>query len=164
MALEIERRFLVTGDQWQPGAVAASVVQGYLSTSPGRVVRVRLTGGQGFLTIKGPSAGPTRSEFEYRVPADDAREMLALCGEAVVEKTRWQVRHDGNDWVVDVFAGANRGLVLAEIELPGADHPFVLPPWVGLEVTGDHRYANASLAVRPFATFGDPGPEPADGA
>lgn len=157
MGLEIERRFLVAGDQWRPGAVASQMTQGYLSTDPERVVRVRLAGAQGFLTIKGPSAGPARSEFEYPVPAADARELLGLCGGAVVEKTRWQVRHAGNDWVVDEFSGPNQGLILAEIELPAADHPFALPPWAGMEVTADHRYANASLAVRPFATFATPG-------
>lgn len=164
MGLEIERRFLVVGDRWRPGAVAARLTQGYLSTEPGRVVRVRLAGAQGFLTVKGPADGPARSEFEYPVPAADAREMLALCGDAVVEKTRWQVRHGGNDWVVDEFSGANQGLIVAEIELPQADHPFVLPPWAGVEVTADHRYANASLAVRPFATFTAPGPGPGRGA
>lgn len=157
MGLEIERRFLVTGDGWRHGARPGAVVQGYLSTDPRRVVRVRLADGGAWLTVKGPADGPARAEFEYPVPPEDARELLALCGDAVIEKLRWRLRHAGRDWVVDEFAGANGGLVLAEIELAAADQPFALPPWVGAEVTGDHRYSNASLALRPWPAFAGPG-------
>lgn len=153
MGLEIERRFLVSGDGWRHGAEPGAVVQGYLSTDPRRVVRVRLADGGAFLTVKGPADGPVRAEFEYTVPPEDARELLALCGGDVVEKLRWRLRHGGRDWVVDEFGGANRGLVLAEIELEAADQPFALPPWIGAEVTGDHRYANVSLARCPWPGF-----------
>lgn len=153
MGLEIERRFLVTGDDWRPGATAVEIVQGYLSTDPRRVVRVRLAGGQGFLTIKGLADGASRAEFEYAVPAADARELLALCGQAVVEKVRWTVDHAGLAWVLDEFGGANAGLVLAEVELEAPDQAFDRPPWVGAEVTGQARFANASLAERPYAAF-----------
>jgi adenylate cyclase len=158
MGLEIERRFLVTGDGWRHGAQPGAVVQGYLSTDPGRVVRVRLADGGAWLTVKGPADGPARAEFEYPVPSEDASELLALCGAAVVEKLRWRLRHAGRDWVVDEFDGANRGLVLAEIELAAADQPFALPSWVGAEVTDDHRYSNVSLALRPWPAFAAPGP------
>lgn len=153
MGLEIERRFLVTGDGWRPGAAAVELMQGYLSTDPRRVVRVRLAGGQGFLTVKGLADGASRAEFEYPVPATDAREMLDLCGPAVVEKVRWAVRHAGREWVVDVFGGANTGLVLAEIELETPDQAFDRPAWTGAEVTRLARFANASLAERPYAAF-----------
>lgn len=153
MGLEIERRFLVAGDGWRPGAVAVEIVQGYLSTDPRRVVRVRLAGGSGYLTVKGLADGASRAEFEYPVPAADARELLALCGPAVVEKVRWLVSHGGREWVVDVFGGANAGLVLAEIELEAPDQAFDRPPWAGAEVTGLARFANASLAERPYAAF-----------
>lgn len=153
MGLEIERRFLVAGDDWRPGAVPVDVVQGYLSTDPRRVVRVRLAGGSGYLTVKGLADGASRAEFEYPVPAADARELLALCGPAVVEKVRWTARHAGHEWVVDEFGGANAGLVLAEIELEAPDQVFERPPWAGAEVTSRARFANASLAVRPYSTF-----------
>ncbi len=153
MGLEIERRFLVTGDAWRAGAEPMEMVQGYLSTDPRRVVRVRLVGGQGFLTVKGLADGATRAEFEYEVPAADARELLGLCGPAVVAKTRWTVRHAGCEWVVDEFTGASRGLVLAEIELARPDQAVDLPPWAGPEVTGRARFANASLAERPWSAF-----------
>jgi adenylate cyclase len=153
MGLEIERRFLVAGDSWRPGAVAVEVVQGYLSTDAHRVVRVRLAGGSGYLTVKGLADGASRAEFEYPVPAADAREMLALCGPAVVEKVRWTLRHAGRDWVVDEFGGANAGLVLAEIELDAPDQAFDRPLWAVTEVTGLARFANASLAERPYAAF-----------
>jgi adenylate cyclase len=71
----------------------------------------------------------------------------------VVEKVRWTVHHAGLEWVVDVFGGANAGLVLAEIELGAPDQAFARPPWAAAEVTGQARFANASLAVRPYAAF-----------
>ena len=153
MGLEIERRFLVTGDGWRPGAVPVEIVQGYLSTDPRRVVRVRLAGEAGYLTVKGLADGASRAEFEYPVPAGDARELLALCGPAIVQKVRWTVLHAGREWGVDVFGGANTGLVLAEIELEAPDQAFDRPSWAGAEVTRQARFANASLAVRPYAAF-----------
>lgn len=153
MGLEIERRFLVAGDGWRAGAVPVEVAQGYLSTDPRRVVRVRLVGERAWLTIKGPADGAARAEFEYPVPVADARELLALCGAAVVAKTRWTVAHGGREWVVDEFHGANAGLVLAEVELAAPGEPFDRPPWAGPEVTGIGRFANASLAERPYAAF-----------
>jgi adenylate cyclase len=151
---EIERKFLVAGDDWQAAVVVADeLCQGYLCTDPDRTVRVRLAGDRAWLTIKGRARGAVRAEYEFPIPAADARELLAMCRSPLVEKVRHRVPFAGRTWEVDVFSGANRGLVLAEVELDAPDAVVTLPPWLGAEVTDDHRYANANLAVRPFAAW-----------
>jgi CYTH domain-containing protein len=153
VAKEIERKFLVTDDRWRVGAVGVPYRQGYLPTLDGCTVRVREAGGTGYLTIKGPSRGLTRDEYEYRIPIADAREMLdGLCGRKV-EKLRHLVAYAGLTWEVDVFTGDNAGLVVAEVELSDESQAVELPAWVGLEVTQDPRYSNSALAKRPFRTW-----------
>jgi adenylate cyclase len=160
MAKEIERKFLVRGDGWRAGArPGVPFVQGYLSTDgSGATVRVRVAGDRAFLTVKGRAKGLTRDELEYEVPVADARDMLGMCGVRVVEKTRYVVPHEGHDWEVDVFEGANAPLVMAEIELGREDEPFARPPWAGDEVTEDGRYANACLATQPYSAWGPKSP------
>ncbi|MDT8441913.1 MAG: CYTH domain-containing protein [Desulfuromonadales bacterium] len=153
MGIEIERKFLVIGEPWRdsPGVAFR---QGYLCTDPARTVRVRLAGAHGYLTIKGESHGATRTEYEYEIPAAEAQEMLdQLCPGPQIEKTRYRLDEDGLIWEVDVFAGENAGLVLAEVELDDEGQEIALPAWVGREVTGDPRYYNASLSRRPFTTW-----------
>jgi len=154
MGIEIERKFLVVGGGWK--AVAEDGLacrQGYLDSGQGSTVRVRVIGEQAFLTIKGATVGITRSEFEYEIPVLDAIEILALCGGAVVEKCRYFITHAGNVWELDVFEGANAGLVMAEIELETEEQSFEQPDWVGSEVSADPHYRNGHLARHPFAMW-----------
>ena len=154
MGIEIERKFLVVSGGWK--AVAGEGVacrQGYLDSGQGVTVRVRIMGEQAFLTIKGATVGITRSEFEYGIPVSDAVEMLALCGDAVVEKRRYFITQAGNIWELDVFEGANAGLIMAEIELEAEEQSFDLPDWVGPEVSADPRYRNGHLARHPFVMW-----------
>ena len=156
MTLEIERTFLVEGD-FRPFAASAShIVQGYICAERGRTVRVRLRDEAGFLTIKGPSTddGLSRSEFEYPVSADDARALLRLCQDGIIDKTRWLVpMADGHTFEVDVFHGDNDGLVVAEVELGSTEEDFVRPEWIGKEVTGDRRYYNSQLRAQPYKSW-----------
>jgi adenylate cyclase len=155
MGIEIERKFLVTSDGWRTQATQQTrFSQGYLSRDPARTVRVRVAGEQAFLTIKGKTTGATRAEFEYEVPVTDAQQLLALCDGPVVEKIRHLCPFDGMTWEVDEFLGANAGLVVAEIELDSEGQAFAQPAWLGDEVTGDGRYVNANLAVKPFGSWG----------
>jgi len=152
MGIEIERKFLVKDDSWKAMTGEGQTCrQGYLYSGEGKTVRVRIMGKQAFLTIKGPTNGITRSEFEYEIPVADAEAMLPLCGN-LVEKTRYIIDHDSLQWELDVFAGANDGLVMAEIELDSEDQSIALPEWAGEEVSGDPRYYNAYLAEHPFST------------
>ena len=156
MGIEIERKFLVRDVTVLLGAAGTTMRQGYLSTDPDRTVRVRLAGTRGFITIKGAASadGKSRAEYEFEIPAADAGELLdRLALRPLIEKTRYRISHDGATWEVDVFSGANEGLVVAEIEVPSAATPVALPPWVGGEVTGDARYYNASLVGRPYSEW-----------
>lgn len=160
MGIEIERKFLVSGKGWQKGASVTRYRQGYLSFDPERSVRVRLAEDQAFLTIKGKSEGAARVEFEYPLPVADAVELLeGLCRKPLIEKDRYRVPYAGLTWEVDVFLGANAGLVLAEVELESADRKIELPPWVGEEVTGDRRYFNLYLVQYPYSTWSEKSPE-----
>jgi adenylate cyclase len=155
MGVEIERKFLVSGDAWRQAVKTQTrFSQGYLSRDPARTVRVRIAGAAAFLTIKGATHGATRAEFEYPVPLADAQQLLALCDGPVVEKVRHLCPHEGMTWEVDEFLGANAGLVVAEIELADEGQVFARPGWLGAEVTGDGRYVNADLAVNPFTSWG----------
>ena len=149
MGLEIERKFKVL-PSWRPKDAGSTIAQGYLTRDPKRTVRVRLLDAHGFLTIKGETHGCTRAEYEYEIPAEDARALLALSDRPPVEKTRYPEDIFGMCWEIDVFHGANEGLIVAEVELPDAAAHLVLPDWAGDEVTGDARYYNAALAAHPY--------------
>jgi len=154
MSLEIERKFLLRGEAWRALGAGVPYRQGYLSTVPGRSVRVRLVRDKGFLTIKGIAVGATRAEYEYEIPAGEAGEMLDnLCERPLIEKTRYRVEHHGLIWDIDEFDGDNAGLIVAEVELEKEDQAIVLPDWVGKEVTGDPRYYNASLIANPYTQW-----------
>jgi adenylate cyclase len=157
MSYEIERKFLVTGDGWRVDADAGERLrQGYLAGGSWGSVRVRLSGASAHLNIKGATVGATRREFEYAIPAADAEVILdELCSGPLIEKTRYRVRHAGHLWELDVFAGDNQGLVVAEIELDAADEAFESPAWLGEEVTDDPRYYNVSLVEHPFNRWND---------
>jgi len=154
MGIEIEHKFLVSGEGWRQAATRQTrFSQGYLSRDPARTVRVRIAGDAAFLTIKGETRGASRAEFEYAIPIADAQQLLAMSDGPVVEKIRHLCPHEGMTWEVDEFLGANVGLVVAEIELAAEGQTFARPAWLGAEVTGDARYVNANLAVKPFTTW-----------
>ena len=153
MAIEIERKFLVRGDGWR-NAPAVYYSQGYLNRAKERTVRVRIAGDEAFLTIKGASSGASRAEFEYSILLQDARELLALCEQPLIEKYRRKILYEGYVWEVDEFLGANEGLVVAEIELPSEKAAFAKPGWVGEEVTSDPRYFNSALSSHPWQRWG----------
>lgn len=155
MAREIERKFLVIGAAWRKAASApVRLQQAYLALDGKAAVRVRISGAdQAFLTVKSNEAGIARDEFEYEIPVADARAMMALSVTAPIDKQRYTVTVDGMVWEIDEFAGANAGLVIAEIELPAEDTPFTKPDWAGKDVTDEPRYYNAALARKPFSVW-----------
>jgi len=158
MAFEIERKFLTANEGWRDQVTSTtSLWQGYLNSEKARTVRVRIAGEKGYLTIKGPSVGIVRKEFEYEIPLADARELMTLCEQPIIEKTRYLVAQNGHVWEVDVFAGANEGLVVAELELDSEAETFVRPDWLGEEVSDDARYFNSSLIKLPFGEWGKGG-------
>jgi len=154
MAIEIERKFLVQGLQWKPSAPGVPYRQGYLRADPvvsPVTIRIRVAGDEAVITVKGPRSKFSRTEYEYPIPVEDAREMLqTLCSGHFIEKTRYRVLHGAHTWEVDEFHGANQGLVLAEIELGDENEVFDRPDWLGAEVTTDPRFNNSSLATCPL--------------
>ena len=158
MAVEIERKFLVTNDSWRAAVKKSSDYrQGYLADMAGKAsVRVRIADGDANVNIKSMTLGVTRQEYEYQIPLQDGREMLAnLCIGPVIEKRRHLVDYGNHTWEIDVFEGDNAGLIVAEIELSAEDETFELPQWAGKEVSDDERYYNVCLAQHPYKEWKD---------
>ena len=152
MPQEIERKFLVKGEYKSQAYAQNRIIQGYISSARGRTVRVRIRGGQGYLTIKGASdtSGISRYEWEKEIPLAEAGELMKLCEPGIIDKTRYLVRSGEHIFEVDEFYGENDGLIVAEVELESEDEAFVKPDFIGEEVTGDIRYYNSQLMKRPF--------------
>jgi adenylate cyclase len=156
MPREIERKFLLKNDDWRPQVRESQrMSQGYLASSGRSSVRVRVAGERAWLNIKSGGLVASRQEFEYPVPVEDARELLALAEGSLIEKTRHLVEHGGMTWEIDEFHGENSGLVVAELELDREDQPFTRPPWLGAEVTELRRYYNVCLVEHPYSAWND---------
>ena len=155
MALEIERKFLVCHDGWRAQADAGTAYrQGYLVGSKQASVRVRIEGEVARLNIKSATLGVRRQEYEYPIPVEEAKELLeTLCEQPQIEKVRYRVQHADHLWEIDVFEGANRGLIVAEVELRSEEESVVLPDWVGEEVSDDPRYYNVCLVKHPYSEW-----------
>lgn len=154
MAVEIERKYLVHEAQLPALPAGTEILQGYLPTTNGTTVRVRIAGNQACMTIKMRTSALSRREHEFPIPMEDAREILAdMCFALTVEKVRYNILYRGQNWELDIFKGANHGLVMAELELQSEDQAIELPPWVGTEVTSDERYSNSSLALYPYTKW-----------
>ena len=153
MAIEIERRFLVHGTDWKKfcSTEPQPVIQGYVAQGEGFVVRVRIIGSHGKLTLKSKKHHMTHQEYEYDIPVVDAREILdTIPSSERIEKVRHEVVHEGKLWEIDEFLGDNAGLCIAEIELDDAEEKLSLPQWVQEEITHDDSYSNYSLSRCPF--------------
>ncbi|HRD48929.1 MAG: CYTH domain-containing protein [Candidatus Competibacter sp.] len=155
MSTEIEHKFLVLDDRWrQQVERSARMRQGYLTSDARCSVRVRIADGQGFLNLKSGTLGIQRSEYEYPIPLADAEEILdTLCEKPLLEKIRHFVHFGAHLWEIDEFAGDNRGLIVAEIELSHPDEPFARPGWLGEDVSHDIRYYNSQLARHPYTAW-----------
>ncbi len=156
MGVEIERKFLVDHSKWNEikKPQGTHFRQGYLVDDSKRTIRVRTTDTKGFITIKGTTSGITRKEFEYNIPVAEGNELLNAFAESEVDKIRYCITVEGKLWEVDVFAGDNEGLIMAEIELESEDETFTKPNWVTIEVSDDERYYNSNLSKNPFKNWG----------
>lgn len=155
MNYEIERKFLVNGEYKSKAFAHFRIIQGYLSSAPERVVRIRIKDNAAYLTIKStvPDSEFTRYEWEKEISLEDAEEMLKFCEEEIIDKTRYLVKVGVHIFEVDEFYGSNEGLLVAEVELQSEDEVFEKPDWLGKEVTHDIRYYNSMLVKTPYSTW-----------
>ncbi len=155
MGIEIERKFLVNQEIWDELEKPDGEFyrHGYLLTDPTKTIRVRQTSQKGFLTIKGISIGASRSEFEYEIPHEEAKELLDQFSVSELSKIRYKILFENKWWEVDEFLGDNEGLMVAEIELQSEDESFPIPDWIGPEVTGEKKYYNSNLTQLPFKNW-----------
>ena len=153
MPLEIERKFLVISEDYQQNSKSVYIKQAYLSAVENMAIRVRIEKNQATINIKSKKSERVNHEFEYIIPMDEAISLIKMSPYPIIEKTRHVVEYEGNAWEVDKFHADNDGLTVAEIELDNENEEFVMPPWLGEEVTADYRYLNSNLAVNPFSKW-----------
>lgn len=152
MGQEIERKFLVKRDHpaFKERVLTlpfTRIRQGYIASSPERVVRVRTCDDQGFLCVKGATRGIVRDEFEYEIPFVDAVEMLDLfCPRKIIKQRYYFGIDDGLIIEIDYFEQLD--MFIAEIELPHKDAPYYRPEWLGEDVSHDPQYYNSAIADR----------------
>ena len=156
MAIEIERKFIVTGEFKDKASSFTHIVQGYICSERGRTVRVRIRDDKGYITIKGPShhGGMARYEFEKEISKNEAIELLRLCEPGIIDKNRYLVSCGKHTFEVDEFFGENNGLIMAEVELSEVDEAYEKPDFIGKEVTADRRFYNSQLRKNPFSVWG----------
>ncbi|MEM1002813.1 MAG: CYTH domain-containing protein [Bacteroidota bacterium] len=156
MGIEIERKFLVKSADFKNSARKSyRITQGFLNKDPRRTVRVRLLDVSGKLTVKGMGSedGLTRFEWETELSFEEAKSLLELCEDGIIDKTRYVIPNGTLFFEVDEFYGDNEGLIISEIELPETETAFEKPHWLGDEVTGDVRYYNSYLSDHPFNSW-----------
>ena len=148
--MEIERKFLVNKEKWELVSKPSPkrIVQAYLVRTPEKTIRVRIKDEKGFLTIKGPTVGISRSEFEYEIPLNEANELIEQFADKIIEKYRFEITIGNHLWEVDEFHGKLEGLMIAEIELTSEDEAFEKPDWVTEDVSMDQQYFNSNLVER----------------
>ena len=156
MHIEIERKFLVTSNSFkQESFKKHKIKQGFLNSNKHRTVRVRIADDKGFLTVKGKSntAGISRFEWEKEILLQEAKQLMLLCENSIIEKTRYFIEKGKHTFEVDVFLADNKGLIVAEVELTSVSEIFQKPNWLGKEVTGKVEYYNACLSKNPFKNW-----------
>ncbi|MGO1585589.1 CYTH domain-containing protein [Mesonia sp.] len=153
---EIERKFLLKSNSFKDEAYASySIQQAYLNSHKERTTRIRITGEEAFITVKGKSSksGLSRFEWEKNIPVAEAEELLQLCEPGKIEKTRYLIKVGKHTFEVDEFYKDNEGLTVAEVELTSETEQVKLPDWLGKEVTGDKRYYNSYLVQNPYKNW-----------
>ncbi len=153
MAKEIERKFLIDINKWPTNQKGILYQQGYLAITEKGIIRVRIKAELSTLTVKSKGTGISRDEFEYEIPIDEAKNLLELCQNDIIIKTRYKVMCNNKLWDVDEFHGKNKGLWIAEIEGKREDEKFEQPDWIKKEVTGNKNYYNAFLSMYPFLSW-----------
>ncbi len=155
MGLEIERRFLVKDEDWKYKIILSEdFTQAYLNSSVNEwTTRIRIINNkEAYITLKYSLNGLVNNEFEYSIPREDAIELIKLSKYKII-KTRYHLKINNKNWVVDLFDGSNASLKIAEIELNSEHQKIQVPSWCGEEITGIKSLSNASLAKTPISKW-----------
>tara|TARA_Y100001968_G_scaffold12153_1_gene10133 strand:- start:137 stop:637 length:501 start_codon:yes stop_codon:yes gene_type:complete len=153
MGIEIERRFLVKNEDWKSQVILSEdFSQAYLNSSLDEwTTRVRIIDNEkAYITLKSSLNRLVNYEFEYSIPNKDAIELIKLSNYKIT-KTRYHLKINTKNWVVDLFDGSNSSLKIAEIELNSESEEIQVPSWCGHEITGIKSLSNASLARTPIS-------------
>lgn len=154
MALEIERKFIVTG---VPNDVVVDkeyhILQNYLAVGNEEVrIRARLEKGVFDYTLTFKSGGDlVRTEVCNVIERKTYYQLLGLIPEDSIEKTRQVFEYNGHTLELDTFENKIMQSTLShkivEIEFASVEdaNNFVPPDWFGEEVTNDPRYKNKNI-------------------
>jgi len=155
MNLEIERRFLIQNNKWRQYILnEVSIIQGYLSSNnDGWIVRLRSENKQFKLTLKKHIINSTSLEFEYEINRKEGNQILANIKNKI-EKQRFYLKVNNQNWIVDVFQDSNAPLEIAEIELASEYEKIFIPDFISKEITGIKNFSNYQLSINPFSSWG----------
>lgn len=176
---EFERRFVVTDLPLELLREPTLIVQSYFLAEDGYALRVRAQLAESTvdlqsitspeaerhlleehaddfefcaMTVKSPGVSGTRYEAEREIDVTVGLEMIRRGPHRIV-KHRYAAWLGEDGWVIDVFAGDNAPLVMAEVERSGPVIDLKIPGFCLTEVTEDRRFSNDSLSTRPYITF-----------
>tara|TARA_Y100001968_G_C19035070_1_gene561682 strand:+ start:62 stop:562 length:501 start_codon:yes stop_codon:yes gene_type:complete len=155
MGIEIERRFLVKNEDWKSHVILSeNFSQAYLNSSLDEwATRIRIVNNhKALITLKSSVNGLLNNEFEYSIPIQDAIELIKFSKYRII-KTRYHLKINNKDWVVDLFDESNSSLKIAEIELNSVSEKIQVPSWCGQEITGIKSLSNAFLAKTPISEW-----------
>ena len=153
MSIEIERRFLIDNEDWRSKVISSEdFTQSYLTLNSAEwTIRVRIIdNNKAYITLKSYINELVNYEFEYPIPYKDAVELSNL-SKYKITKTRYHLKTNEKDWIIDSFSGSNCSLTIAEIELSSESEKIQVPSWCGHEITGIKSLSNASLAKTPIS-------------
>lgn len=160
--IEIERVYLLRGMPPLPAPVEViRIEQGYFDARAGASAgvgaeegRVRRTVDREgrrrhFLTRK-RGHGLVREEDEREIDEPTFERLWSETGSRRIVKDRHRIAAAELVWEIDRFE--EPPIVLAEVELPAADHSVEIPGWlegwIEREVTEDPAYRNSAIAFR----------------
>lgn len=150
MGVEIERKFLIVKKPDQKPDRIYKIRQGYIARENGNTVRIREKDDDYILSIKTRNEGGGRNELEYGITSEEGQVLFSSIGHHAIIKTREIYEIEGHVWELDIFEGANKGLIIAEVELSALNEEVITPDWIGPEVTELSKFYNANLASTPF--------------
>jgi adenylate cyclase len=151
--LEIERKFLANF-KVVPGIktliAERHVEQNYLVTGNDEIRIRKVSTNNNIKAYVGfkKGSGLVREEFEKEISLDSYNQLSKLINAKPIIKIRREIEIDGLIYEHDVYLNDElNGLQIIEIEFRNEEESknFVIPDWLGEEVTDDKNYKNQSL-------------------